>query len=153
VIYPCLGVNLYLIDKMREWYSVYRLSTIRPYCHGISLTGLTPPHFCACPKPGPGFPTSYVVFFSVQWAKVTGNCSLCWCQCNCWPSLFINCLQSLTLPQSNTWDQFIIFRACHITNIVFFIYVIKQEVIVRKIIGQHYLKTSFVPHNVKKKCD
>jgi hypothetical protein len=33
----------------------------------IPLTGLTPPHFCACPKPGPEFPTSYVVgFFCVQ---------------------------------------------------------------------------------------
>ena len=27
----------------------------------ISLTSLTPPHCCACPKPGPGFATSYVV--------------------------------------------------------------------------------------------
>ena len=25
--------------------------------------GLTPPHLCVCPKPGPGFPTSYVVGF------------------------------------------------------------------------------------------
>ena len=23
---------------------------------GFPLTGLTPPHFCACTKPGPGFP-------------------------------------------------------------------------------------------------
>jgi hypothetical protein len=31
----------------------------------IPLNGLTLPHFCACPKPGPGFPTFYVmtVFF------------------------------------------------------------------------------------------
>jgi hypothetical protein len=28
---------------------------------GIPLTGLTPPYFCACPKPGPAFPMSYVV--------------------------------------------------------------------------------------------
>jgi hypothetical protein len=27
------------------------------------LTGLTLSHFCACPKPGPGFPTPYVVVF------------------------------------------------------------------------------------------
>ena len=27
----------------------------------ILLTGLTPPHLCACPKPGPRFPISYVV--------------------------------------------------------------------------------------------
>ena len=29
----------------------------------IPLTGLILPLFPACPKPGPGFPTSYVVFF------------------------------------------------------------------------------------------
>jgi hypothetical protein len=33
------------------------------YVSGILLTGLTPQHFCACPEPGPGFPTSYVMFF------------------------------------------------------------------------------------------
>ena len=27
----------------------------------IPLIGLTLPHFCACPKPGPGIPISYVV--------------------------------------------------------------------------------------------
>jgi hypothetical protein len=26
----------------------------------IPLTGLTQPHICACPKPGPGFQTTYV---------------------------------------------------------------------------------------------
>ena len=32
----------------------------------IPLTGLSPPHSCACPKTGPGIPRSYVeVFFSV----------------------------------------------------------------------------------------
>jgi hypothetical protein len=31
----------------------------------ITLTSLIPPHFCACLKPGPGFPTSYVVVFFV----------------------------------------------------------------------------------------
>jgi hypothetical protein len=30
---------------------------------GIPLHGLTPPHLCAYPKPGPRFPMSYVVFF------------------------------------------------------------------------------------------
>jgi len=32
------------------------------YIYGTSLTL---PHFCACHKPGPGFPTSYVVVFYV----------------------------------------------------------------------------------------
>jgi hypothetical protein len=36
----------------------------------IPLTGFSPPHFCSCPKPGPGFPTSYVV---VTGAKQTIN--------------------------------------------------------------------------------
>ena len=31
----------------------------------IPLAGLTLPHACAFPKPGPGFPTSYVVVFFV----------------------------------------------------------------------------------------
>jgi hypothetical protein len=34
---------------------------------GSPLTGLTPPHCCACPKLGPRFPTSYVlVLYCVQ---------------------------------------------------------------------------------------
>ena len=36
-------------------------------CHLIKC--LTQPHFCACPKSGPGFPTSYmyvVVFFVIS---------------------------------------------------------------------------------------
>ena len=38
---------------------------------GIPYTSLTLPHFCACPKPGPGFPKSYDVgFFSVQWISL-----------------------------------------------------------------------------------
>jgi hypothetical protein len=28
---------------------------------GIRLTGLTPPHFCNCPKTAPGLETQYVV--------------------------------------------------------------------------------------------
>ena len=30
---------------------------------GFPLTGLTLPHFCVSPKPGPGFPTSHVMVF------------------------------------------------------------------------------------------
>jgi hypothetical protein len=32
---------------------------------GVLLIGLTPPHFCACPKPGPGFPSINVNLFCV----------------------------------------------------------------------------------------
>jgi hypothetical protein len=44
----------------------------------IPLTGLTPPHFCACPQPGPGFPTSYVVvLFFVQGFEMRRDSSFC----------------------------------------------------------------------------
>ena len=45
---------------------------------GILLTGLTLSQFCACPKPGPGFPTSYImVFFVFNELRVRrGDCSL-----------------------------------------------------------------------------
>ena len=46
-----------------HWVSSYQERTET----GIPLTGVTPPHVCACPKPGPGFPMSYVlVFFFVH---------------------------------------------------------------------------------------
>ena len=39
---------------------------------GIPLTGLTPPHICACPKTGPGFSTPYVmVFFFWVFSELT----------------------------------------------------------------------------------
>ena len=36
----------------------------------LTLIDLTLPHFCACSKSGPGFPTSYVMVFYVQWVQV-----------------------------------------------------------------------------------
>jgi len=59
------------------------------YCHwrfsyylgrvGISLTGLTLPYCCACPKPEPVLSMSYiVVFFCVPWVKVRDDCSFYW---------------------------------------------------------------------------
>jgi len=33
------------------------------FIFNISLTSLSPPHFYACLKPGPGFATSYIVVF------------------------------------------------------------------------------------------
>ena len=42
----------------------------------IPLTSLSMPHFCVCPKSGPGFPTSYVmVFVCAQLAKMRDSCS------------------------------------------------------------------------------
>ena len=56
----------------------FLLSFICMYCRwrisyqkrrvGIPLTGLTLPHLCACPNPGTGFPSSYVVVF---WCSVS----------------------------------------------------------------------------------
>ena len=62
-----------------EWKRIYRVFIYRLFIHvsvlpfgiqllrgvEIRLDGSTLPHFCACPKPGPGFPTSYVVVFVV----------------------------------------------------------------------------------------
>ena len=38
--------------------------------------GITPKHFCACPKTGSEFPTSCVVVFLCS-VKMRGDCSLC----------------------------------------------------------------------------
>ena len=56
----CAGVSFFRL--FIYIYSCYQDGRI-----WIPLTALTPPHFYACLKPGPGFPTSYVVvFLSVQ---------------------------------------------------------------------------------------
>ena len=39
-----------------QWKSSYQEEKV-----GIPLIHLTPPHFCACSKSGPGFPMSYVM--------------------------------------------------------------------------------------------
>jgi hypothetical protein len=38
-----------------------KLSDISEGEVGIPLSGLTPPHFCACPIPGPEFPVQYAI--------------------------------------------------------------------------------------------
>ena len=56
-----------------------------------------PPHLCACPKPGPGFPrTLFIVinFYFASWFNIRSGCSLCWYWWNCWPSLFNTKLQN-----------------------------------------------------------
>ena len=54
----------------------------------IPLIGLTLTHFCACPKPEPGFPTSYFMVFFVfnewRWKGIVRFVDID----NCWPSLF-----------------------------------------------------------------
>jgi hypothetical protein len=45
----------------------------------IQLTNLSnPPHLCACPKPGPGFPTPYVLVFVVLWFVIRGGSFCCY---------------------------------------------------------------------------
>ena len=57
---------LYIYTYMRSSYQEERV--------GIPLTGLTLPHFNACPKPGTGFPITYVSgLFSSPGPKVHGN--------------------------------------------------------------------------------
>ena len=72
---------------------------------GIPLTDLTLPHLCACPNPGTGFPSSYVVVFWCSVSLFQMKVIVCFVgivyhHClevivrsvaigvNCWPSLF-----------------------------------------------------------------
>ena len=53
----------------------------------VPLTGLTPPQCCACPKPGPWFPTSYVVDFFLgllSSGKMRDDSSFCLYWLNWW---------------------------------------------------------------------
>ena len=59
-------VYLYMFFRWRPSYQEGRVR--------IPLICLTPPHLCACPKPGLKFPTSYVV--CVRWITIKG--SFCW---------------------------------------------------------------------------
>jgi len=65
------------------------VSVLLFYLVGIPLTGLTPPQYCICPYPGPGFPMSYVVVFCVQWCKMGNDCPFCWYWSICLNFLFI----------------------------------------------------------------
>jgi hypothetical protein len=67
-VYICIALGVPVIKRG----GVYICITVgsSSYQEGrveIPLTCLTQPHFCVCPKlkPGPGFPTSYVVIFFV----------------------------------------------------------------------------------------
>jgi hypothetical protein len=65
---PALRVYLYYWIIYRNHVLILLPSKIQLYYQegvGIPLTGLALPHLCACPKPGPGFPMSYVMIFSI----------------------------------------------------------------------------------------
>ena len=82
LVYPMLPVSLdcsFLIAHsfLSNIYFIHRnffyctSTTTGTYFDECILTGLTLPYCCACPKPGLGFPTSYVVrYFCVQWAQL-----------------------------------------------------------------------------------
>ena len=87
-----------MVCGLFEWKRICRFSIIifYMYCRWRSncqervrstLTGLTPTHFCACPKPG--FPKSYVMVFfcSVSSVKMRGDCLFCWYWWNWWSGL------------------------------------------------------------------
>ena len=54
-------------------------------------TDLTLSHEYAYHRPGPGFPTTYVVLSCVQWFEVRVSCWYWW---NCWSSLFKYCFHN-----------------------------------------------------------
>jgi len=55
-----------------RWRSRYQEESV-----GVPLTGLTPPHVCACSVPGLST-SDIVVLLYVQWIKVRDDCSFCW---------------------------------------------------------------------------
>ena len=66
-----------IVYGLFEWKQIYRfflsfvnrsvllLEILLPIGVGILLFSLTPPQYCACPKPEPGFPTAYVMVFAM----------------------------------------------------------------------------------------
>ena len=93
--YCCFYMHLHSKVRGYCWFYVHLHSKVRGYCWfyyhhcsnqelgGILLNDLTPPPFCACPKPGPGFTTSYVMVFFVFSELRWGDCSFCWYCWNC----------------------------------------------------------------------
>ena len=64
-IYVCIYMWLLEIPVYKEGSIEIPLTVYKEGSIEIPLTGLTLPRFYAGPKPGPGFPTSYVVVFFV----------------------------------------------------------------------------------------
>ena len=65
---------------------------------GIPLTVLSRPNVCDCPKPGTGFPMSYVVDCLVlsefSWLERSCLSSFCWYWWSWWPLLFKSSLHN-----------------------------------------------------------
>ena len=77
------------------FYIIVEIQLSRGEGWGKTVTGLTPPYFCACLKSAPEFPTSYVVVFLCS-VKTRGDCSFCHHDIggiddhHCWSFLFIS---------------------------------------------------------------
>ncbi len=103
-VYTCIAVD-WLIDLLMFNTTFSHISTILlHYCitgdpiikrggFGIPLASWTPPHLCACLKPGPGISNvtchglvwSFLMFIELRWEPIL---SFCWYLWKCWPSLF-----------------------------------------------------------------
>jgi hypothetical protein len=67
----CQSTKIYTQENIRKHSFLNRINKIQSYYVTTIIIktdiGLTLPHFPPCPKPGPGFPTSYcVVFFMLN---------------------------------------------------------------------------------------
>ena len=88
--------------------NIYQLYSLNfQFLDGISLTSLIQPHFFVCPKPIPGFPTSYVMVFLYSVSLSKRWLFVFWYWWNCWPSLFklsfhiIHVVHPINRPTSN----------------------------------------------------
>ena len=108
---------IYGTHLAKAWYKVLSLDNANGV--GNPLTGLIPPHFCACTKPGPEFPTSYMcmslsfscsVSWGGYWDVIVRFVDIWW---NCWPPLFKVSFHSKIDPV-NMGDAFLEQKACKI---------------------------------------
>ena len=71
--YGCNCYHLYILNSINRVILCLWRSNCQERRVVIPLPGITMPHICSCPKPGPGFPTSYnylgLFFLSVLWNR------------------------------------------------------------------------------------
>jgi hypothetical protein len=92
-VHVCFYLFLYMYWR---WWSSYQERRV-----GITLTVLSRPNVCDCPKPGPGFPMSYVVDCLVlsefNWLERSCLSSFCWYWWNWCPFYCLNLLYTILL--------------------------------------------------------
>ena len=76
--------------------------------------------YCACPKPGPGFPTSYVMVLlcSTSLVEMRGDFSFCWYLWYWWASLFKLTFHNITLRQMYFCHQQTMIIKCFLHNLL-----------------------------------